>query len=380
MKALPLSLLLASAALAVAPGDDEASRALRRAKDAQALSEQRAASLTAQQDRSVDATAHADREATRLARLLAEAEARVHAAQTSAQAAARAEQAQEVRVAETRGPVAGMTAALARIARRPPALALANGASVADAAHLAILIRHMRERITSQNAALAEELTRRTALRQEALRAVAGLQASRRLLDQRRLLLARSRLDLAERSIILADAAETERERLRGLAEESATLGSALGTSRRARLLSDRLAALPGPVLRPGAPSRPGSSGLYRLPRFGRVLAGTGEHDADGIRARGLTLATAPGLAVVAPAAGRVLYAGPFRNYGDIVILDHGRGWTSLIAGLSRTSTELGAEVFQGAQVGRSARRLLMELRHEGRPVDIVGMADALQP
>jgi septal ring factor EnvC (AmiA/AmiB activator) len=82
---------------------------------------------------------------------------------------------------------------------------------------------------------------------------------------------------------------------------------------------------------------------------------------------------------VLAPGAGRILYAGPFRNYGDIVILDHGRGWTSLVAGMARTSTELGADLFQGAVIGRSGRRLLIELRHNGRPVDIVAMAVALR-
>ena len=53
-----------------------------------------------------------------------------------------------------------------------------------------------------------------------------------------------------------------------------------------------------------------------------------------GVRARGLTLATAPGAEIVAPTAGRVIYAGRFRRYGNIVIVDHGSGWTSLIAGL----------------------------------------------
>ena len=38
---------------------------------------------------------------------------------------------------------------------------------------------------------------------------------------------------------------------------------------------------------------------------------------------------------MVAPAAGRIAYAGPFRGYGTIVIIDHGGGWTSLISGLA---------------------------------------------
>jgi septal ring factor EnvC (AmiA/AmiB activator) len=382
MRALLPFLLLATAAMAVPPPESDASRALRQAKAAQAQSERRAATLSMQRDRSAAAVARADREAGDLARQLGEAEAGVRAARVRALAAVEAEKAQAIHIADTRAPLAGMTAALARMARRPPALALASGATISDAAHLSLLIRHMRQRIAGQNAALVEELARRTILRQERMRAVAALEASRHVLDQRRQLLASSRIDLVMRDRILADAAAAERERLRGLAEESAALGSALGDSRRDQLLSARLAALAGPILRPDAPatssSRVGRFTFYLLPRFGQVVAGTGERDADGVRSRGLTLATAPGLSVAAPAAGRILYAGPFRNYGDIIILDHGHGWTSLIAGLSRTSMELGADLSQGAQVGRSARRLLIELRHDGQPVDIVAMADVL--
>jgi septal ring factor EnvC (AmiA/AmiB activator) len=382
MKAFFPFLLVATAAMAVPPPENEASRALRQAKAVQARSEERAAALSTQRDRSAAAVASADREAGELARQLGEAEAGARTARIRAQAAVEAEKAQAIRIADTRAPIAAMTAALARMARRPPALVLARGATVSETAHLSILIRHMRQRIAGQNAALAEELARRTALREEKVRAVAALEASRRLLDQRRQLLASSRISLVARDRILVDAAAAERERLRGLAEESAALASALGDSRRDQVLSAQLAGLAGPILPPGAPSRPAGNGtmFYRLPRFGRVVAGTGERDADGVRSRGLTLATAPGLSVVAPAAGHVLYAGPFRNYGDIVIIDHGHGWTSLIAGLSRTSTELGADLFQGASIGRSARRLMIELRHDGQPVDIVAMADALVP
>ncbi|QJU57471.1 peptidoglycan DD-metalloendopeptidase family protein [Sphingomonas sp. AP4-R1] len=381
MRALLPVWLLATAAIAAPAVESDTARALQRAREAEAISAERAASLSSQADRSAAAVAHADEQAADLARELAEAEAGMREARTRAQEAIAAEKAQAVRVADTRAPLVGMTAALARIARRPPAVALASGASVSDAAHLTILIRHMRARIAAQNAALAEELIRRKALREDSIRAVAALEASRRLLDQRRLLLARSRLDLVERNAILADAAEQERERLRGLAEERASLGEALGESQRSQEVSARLAALPGPMLPPGAPSAPASrgAGAYALPRFGRVVAGTDERDHDGVRSRGLALATSPGLSVVAPAAGHVLYAGPFRNYGDIVILDHGHGWTSLIAGLSRASTDLGTDLLQGAAIGRSGRRLLIELRHDGRPVDIVAMADRLQ-
>lgn len=374
--ALPISLLLATMALAVPSVEQEA---LRRAREAQARSAERARDLAEQQARSDAAIAHADARAAQMSHAVAEAEAGLAKARTRLEAARDAERGQARRIAETRRPLASMTAALARIARRPPALALAGGASLADAVHLRLLIRHVREQIAGQNAALTRELARRSALADAARRSVADLERARHLLADRRQALARARLELVERGAVLADAADAEQQRLRGLAEESASLDAALGRSRRDRALTERLASLAAPTLPPDAPAEAGKRrAYYRLPRFGNVVAGTGERDADGFSARGLTLATPAGRLVGAPGAGRVRYAGPFRNYGDLVILDHGHGWTTVIAGLERATTDVGAELRLGAGIGRSGRRLLVELRHRGRPVDIVAMANAL--
>ncbi len=78
---------------------------------------------------------------------------------------------------------------------------------------------------------------------------------------------------------------------------------------------------------------------------------------------------------MIAPAAGRIAYAGPFRGYGTIVIIDHGGGWTSLIAGLGRVSTRVGETVAQGSPIGRARAgddpRITIELRRRDRPVDM---------
>ncbi|MEO9130293.1 MAG: peptidoglycan DD-metalloendopeptidase family protein, partial [Sphingomonas sp.] len=78
---------------------------------------------------------------------------------------------------------------------------------------------------------------------------------------------------------------------------------------------------------------------------------------------------------VVAPAAGRIAYAGPFRGYGSIVIIDHGGGWTSLISGLGAVSTRVGERVGQGAPIGTAGSgddpRVTIELRRRDRAVDM---------
>ena len=149
------------------------------------------------------------------------------------------------------------------------------------------------------------------------------------------------------------------------------------------------LEALPGPLPRPdegdaevaaAPPPARGGPPPYRLPVAGSVVTGLGEISDTGVRSRGLTLATWPGAQIVAPTGGRVIYAGRFRRYGNIVILDHGKGWTSLVAGLDRVMVRVGDDVIQGAPIGRApqvdAPRITVELRRQGRPVDLAQLLD----
>ena len=121
--------------------------------------------------------------------------------------------------------------------------------------------------------------------------------------------------------------------------------------------------------------ARPSGPPPYRLPVVGQLVTGMGEVNDSGVRARGLTLVTQPGAQAIAPTAGRVAFAGPYRDYGQILIIDHGGGWTTLITGLHRLTTRVGDAVRQGDPVGvTGARRsnITVELRRNGRPVDII--------
>ncbi|HWU94851.1 MAG TPA: M23 family metallopeptidase, partial [Sphingomonas sp.] len=96
--------------------------------------------------------------------------------------------------------------------------------------------------------------------------------------------------------------------------------------------------------------------------------------------ARGLTLATVPNARAIAPAAGRVVYAGPFRAYRGVIIIDHGNGWTSLVAGLGGLAARVGDQVSQGQLIGRAPGagepRVTIELRRRGQPMDLTQLLD----
>ena len=77
------------------------------------------------------------------------------------------------------------------------------------------------------------------------------------------------------------------------------------------------------------------------------------------------------------PAAGRVTYAGKYRSFGQIVIIEHGGGWTSLVTNLASLNVRKGASIAQGAQLGRTRvdqSEITLELRRNGRVMDIAAL------
>lgn len=114
--------------------------------------------------------------------------------------------------------------------------------------------------------------------------------------------------------------------------------------------LADRLAALGGGVAAPAdAAAEPMA---LRWPVAGRALRGFGEPDGAGVRRPGLLLQAPPLALVTAPAAGEVRYAGPFLDYGYVVVIAPRPDMLIVLAGLATLETRTGAEVGPGALLG----------------------------
>jgi len=242
--------------------------------------------------------------------------------------------------------------------------------------------------VQARTAGLRQQLARLTDLREEASQATFALRAEQgRLADRRQQLAAiEAKQRLAARSATGTAARETERAL--ALAEQARDLDALVDELDRAGNVRARLAALPGPVLRP---DRPEAAGLavasaepapdptattppapYLLPVMGRTVAGFGARRGSTVSS-GLTLAPRPGAQVVAPAGGRVAFTGPYRGYGRIVIIEHPGGWTSLVTGLARTDVAVGAQLLAGAPLGIAAQaspEVTLELRRDGEPVN----------
>jgi septal ring factor EnvC (AmiA/AmiB activator) len=111
-------------------------------------------------------------------------------------------------------------------------------------------------------------------------------------------------------------------------------------------------------------------------PVTGAVVTRFGDMDGNGISSRGLVFEAHPAAEVVAPSQGKVRFAGAFRNYGRVLIIDHGDGFHSLMAGLADIEANVDNRVSAGQRVGTMANsqgqkpRLLFELWRERSPVD----------
>jgi murein hydrolase activator len=379
--------LLSVAAAALAQDDPAA--ALRRARAAAAAANLRSTRLEAQAAAAAGRAERAKQEAVAIAARVQAAEADITLAEARLALIERLRQQQRSRLAARQGSIVRLTAALETMARRPTAIALVRPGATGDAIHVRALLDTVLPAVRRRTVALRQELARAKRLRSQADTALAALRsAQNRLRDQRfALLQLEGRERLQSRS--LNASAMMESERALALGEQARDLADLMDTLEAEADVRSRLSSLPGPLLRPAVPGRtpapaalppgrPRPAPVYRLPVAGALVNGFGELADSGVRSRGVTIAARGGAQVVAPAAGRVSYAGPFGRYDVIAIIDHGGGWTTLVTGLGQTSVAVGDTLRRGSPIGTAAGGrggVMVELRRHGRPVDVARLA-----
>jgi len=398
LAAMILGLAAASGAYAVAQSDvfdPEAIAARERqqllsAKKQSAEAMARSASLEAQATAARDEADRLKKRSAALAARIQSAEADINAGEARVALVTRRLKEQEARLAEQEQPLLELTAALQQLSRQPPVSVLAQPGSLRDMVHARAVIDAAMPVIRKRTAGVRRELVQLRATRQQQAIALKALASSKVQLAERRDALTRLENEGRLRSRELMSSAQLESERALGLGEKARDIVELMDTLDADSTTRGELAELGGPIARPRDPTsaimRPAPppaaeadpvQGAYRLPVVGRIVAGLGEVNDSGVRSRGITIAARPGGQVVAPAPGRVSFAGDYRGYGKIVIIDHGGGWTSLITGLIGLSVGVGDTLDPGTPIGRAGSddsRITVELRRAGRPVDIVAM------
>ena len=293
---------------------------------------------------------------------------------------------QTTALASRRREISELVGALVRLSLTPPEALIVRPDAPIDALRTALLLQTALPELRERSESLAGALDR--------------LQNTRRRLKAQRDEAVGARIAYAVRLQEITDlvaereslARDTEAERQQNAQRMAALAGQATDL----RQLLDRIesehrkAALEQPppppppqkppeaapaMAEPPPPRRAGPQPV-RLPATGGVATEYGETDRFGTTSRGLHIAAAAGTPVVAPLDGTIKFAGRFRTYGQILIVEHRNGYHSLIAGLGRIDTSVGRSVSAGEPIGvvaepaEAAPDLYFELRRNGQPIN----------
>ena len=297
-----------------------------------------------------------------------------------------------------RAVIGEVLAALQRMGRQPPPALVASPEDALQSVRTAIVLGAVLPEIRREVESLANDLSELLAVRKKIDAEREQLKAEVASLDGAR---ARMAALVEERQKQLTErekALEGERSRAGTLAQQVDNLKDLIakleqGLNPATRELreagrSDSRAALsafrdPGRL----APAIAFASlrGRVPIPVNGVKLKEFGAPDANGGSEKGISIATRAGAQVTAPADSWVVYAGPFRSYGQLLILNVGGGYHVLLAGMDRISVDLGQFVLAGEPVavmgngshiaailatGSSQPVLYVEFRKDGVPVD----------
>ena len=250
----------------------------------------------------------------------------------------------------------------------------AEAAARAEAERLAAEEARRKAEEAAQQAAEAAAMERARKL-EEARRAEAAAKLAAEQAEAERREAARLEAERAEAARIEAERqAEAERLQAEQVARDTTGNTGSQGTGPR---LSDLPAVkLTKPDNVRSFPATPGQSPLV-VPARGRFVYGYGEKvKGEPSTSKGITIETRSASQVVAPYDGKVAYAGPFRGYGEILIIEHGGRYHTLLAGLDRIDAVVGQWVLAGEPVGimsaipDSRPQLYLELRRTGQPIN----------
>ncbi len=305
-----------------------------------------------------------------------------------------------------RGVLAEVLGALQRMGLNPPPAILVRPEDALSSVRSAIILGAVVPELRAETEILLGDLKELAALRsaiageRETLFATVQDQAA----EKKRLALL-----LEEKSRLLRASESTldeEREKAAALAAKAGTLKELIASieaeitgvqeaARAARLAEEErkrreaeAAGRPVPEANRLVTGLPFESleGTVALPVSGTFVRRFGESDGLGGHMAGDTLQTQSGSIVTAPADGSILYAGPFRSYGQLLIVDVGDGYHVVLAGMATTNVSLGQTVLSGEPIGamgearvasavtlgsaNSSPELYVEFRKDGKPVD----------
>jgi murein hydrolase activator len=303
---------------------------------------------------------------------------------------------------ERRAVIVEILAALQRVGRQPPPALLVEPEDALQAVRTAIALGAVVPEMRAQAEALAGDLADLARVRKDIV-------AQRQRLSDNLDVLAREQLRMnllidrrQKKQAAAEQALDSERQRAAELARQvdnlkdliaklEQGLDSSTRTARRAAhgigddATRTDLAALSDPGRMAPAIAFADTRGHLRLPVNGVRIREFGAANGAGGTQKGISIAAKLGAQITAPCDGWVVYAGPFRSYGQLLILNAGGGYHVLLAGMERISVDIGqfvltgepvavmgggSQVSAGVVAGSKQPVLYVEFRKDGTPID----------
>ncbi|MEJ1160337.1 murein hydrolase activator EnvC family protein [Prosthecomicrobium sp. N25] len=304
---------------------------------------------------------------------LTASEARIAGVETEAAAVRRS-------LAARRAVTADVLAALQRIGRKPPPALLVRPEDALASVRSAILVGALLPELRLEAERLVADLERlirlrdRSAAERDRFRADLGSIAEERnrleqLLEERKRVKTDQQRRLDEerrRAAEMAGRAGSLKDLITRLETEIEGARKAAEAARKAdevaKLRPDGSQKSVTPALRDPSRMQPAvpfaeARGLLPLPVAGQQIKAFGEDDGLGGTMRGIQIAARAEARVASPCDGWIVYAGPFRSYGKVLIINGGGGYHVVLAGLDRIDVEMGQFVLAGEPVGAMGAR-----------------------
>ena len=356
----------------------------------------------------------------RLSRALIEAAARVQAAERRVADVERqlddargSEEAIRKSLQSRRGVIIEVLTILQRMGRKPPPAVLASPDDMLQAVRTAMLLGSVLPGLRAEVGALATDLQdlvnarRAVASERDALgKEVDTLNGERQriaaLVDARQSSMGEAERALAAERQKASDLARQSldlKELINRMEREVGEAGKAAEAARQADEANRRVAALP-----PAQRGKPGGSpfanparltpaiafsaarGLLPMPISGKVAKDYGAPDGFGGTEKGLSIGAQPNAIVSSPTDGWIAFSGPYRTYGQLLIINAGGGYYVVLAGMARISVNVGQFVLAGEPIasmgdgaaktataiaiGASQPVLYVEFRKDGAAID----------
>ena len=325
-------------------------------------------------------------------------------------------------LAVKRQQLAHVSGALRRLAARPPVAMIASPVDPLDTVHTAMLLSSVAPSLRQEAQQLGVEIAQHQVVEREITdekrrlaSATSALQRERatvaallREKQEAQQSMAKERSAVVERLNVLAASARDLRDLMQKIERHKAT--GAAARSRLNSMVQKGAAASGESALPPGViAARPGGGtafesvseelslsadfiaalptekdigarkGRLTYPAAGKISQRYGVLNRFGLTEKGVVIATRENARVVAPFDGKIIYAGAFRGYGQIVMIEHGQDYLTLLAGLSQVDVQIGQGVLAGEPVARmgdigtganGTEGLYVEFRHNGDPID----------